>query len=152
MLLALVISPLTTHPFQDGAPFLLLTETPPTFGRSLCLFHILHRNCLLILSPSCFAVCGHHLSPRIAIVFSVLSSLPSSSMFRTSSFLSPPLTHPVPPCVFHILLLCESSSPFLCHTGTYFVATSSSRLLIYLFLFSGRSRSPTRDRNFSFLA
>ena len=32
-----------------------------------------HRNCLLILSPSCFAVCGHHLSPRIAIVFSLLS-------------------------------------------------------------------------------
>ena len=25
---------LTTHPFRDGAPFLLLIETPPTFGRS----------------------------------------------------------------------------------------------------------------------
>ena len=36
-------------------------ETPPTFGRSLRFFHKQHRNCLLILSPSCFATCGHHL-------------------------------------------------------------------------------------------
>ena len=40
LLLALVIRPLPTHPFRDGAPlFLLLIETPPTFGRSLRLFH-----------------------------------------------------------------------------------------------------------------
>ena len=64
----------------DGAPFLLLIETPPPFGHSLRFLHILHRNCLLILSPSRFAVCGHHLSPRIAIVFSLLTSLPNSSM------------------------------------------------------------------------
>ena len=38
---ALVIWPLTTHSFRDGAPFLLLTETPPTFGRSLRFFHVL---------------------------------------------------------------------------------------------------------------
>ena len=38
-------------------------------------FHILNMNCVLILSPSRFAVCGHHLSPRIAVVFSLLSSL-----------------------------------------------------------------------------
>ena len=31
-LLALVIGPLTTHPFRDGAPLLLLIETPRTFG------------------------------------------------------------------------------------------------------------------------
>ena len=38
LLLALVIRPLTTHPFQDGAPFLLLTETPSTlWGLSTCL-------------------------------------------------------------------------------------------------------------------
>ena len=30
------------HPFRDGAPFLLLIETPPTFGRSVRFFHILH--------------------------------------------------------------------------------------------------------------
>ena len=43
-LLALVILPLTTHPhpFRDGAPFLLLTETPPTLGRSLRLSLTLH--------------------------------------------------------------------------------------------------------------
>ena len=33
-LLALVMSPSTTHPFRDGAPFLLLIETPPTLRRS----------------------------------------------------------------------------------------------------------------------
>ena len=84
---AFVIWPLITHPFRDGAPFPLLIETPPTFGRSLRFFHILHRNCLLILSPSCFAVCGHHISPRIVIIFSPLSSLPNSSMSHTSNFL-----------------------------------------------------------------
>ena len=35
LLLALVIRQLTTHPFGDGSPFLLLIETPPTFGRPL---------------------------------------------------------------------------------------------------------------------
>ena len=58
--------------FWRRSAVLLLIETPPTFGRSLRFFHILHRNCLLILSPSCFAVCGHHLSPKIALVFSLL--------------------------------------------------------------------------------
>ena len=46
LLLALVISPSTTHPFRDGAPFLLLIETPPTFGRSLRFFHRLHTTLL----------------------------------------------------------------------------------------------------------
>ena len=87
LLLALVISSLTTHPFRDGAPFLLLVQTRTTFGRSLLFFHILHRNCSLTLSPACFAVCGHHLSPRIAIVFSLLSNLPNSCMSHTSIFL-----------------------------------------------------------------
>ena len=42
----------------------------------------------LILSPSCFAVCGHHLSPRIGIAVSLRSSVPNyfstshSSIFR----------------------------------------------------------------------
>ena len=39
-----------TRPVRDGAPPLLLIETPPTFGRSLRLFpHILHENVLLTL-------------------------------------------------------------------------------------------------------
>ena len=58
LLLALVCSPLTTHPFRDGAPFLLRIETPPTFARSLRFFHILHINCSLILSPPFLAFCG----------------------------------------------------------------------------------------------
>ena len=62
-MLDLVIGQLTTHLFRDGAPFLLLIETPPTFGRSLRRFHILHGFFSLILSPSCFAACAHHLSP-----------------------------------------------------------------------------------------
>ena len=38
----------------------------------------------------------------------------------------------------------------LCHTGTYCASTSSSsRLLLYLFLVSGRPRSPTRNRFFA---
>ena len=74
------------HPFRDGAPFLLLIETPPTFGCSVRFFHILHKKCLLILFPSCFAVCGHHVSPRIAIVFSLLPGLPNVSTSHSSNF------------------------------------------------------------------
>ena len=96
---------------------MLLTETPPIFGRSICFFHILHRNCLLFLSPFCFAVCGHHISPRIAIVFSLLSSLPNSSMSHTSNFLISSNASRSS-LKFHILLLCESYS-LLCHMGTY---------------------------------
>ena len=56
LLLALVIWPLTKRPFRDGAPFLPLIETPPTFGRSLRRFHVLHTLvlCLLVLSPFLF--------------------------------------------------------------------------------------------------
>ena len=107
LLLALVIWPLTTHPFRDGVPFLLLIETPPTVRRPLRCFHILHGNFLLILSPSCFAACGRHLSPRVTICFSLLSGAPHSAMSHPSISLfplSPLLTHPNPPCTFHILL------------------------------------------------
>ena len=44
LLLALVIKPLTTHPFRDGVQLLLPIGTPPTFGRSLRFFHVSHRN------------------------------------------------------------------------------------------------------------
>ena len=107
LLLALVIWPLTTHPFRGGASFIPLIETLPTFRSSLRFFRLLRRKYLLIFSPSCFAVCGHHLSHRIAIVFSLLSSVPNFSMSHSSIFVIPPPTHPVPPCVFHLLPLCE---------------------------------------------
>ena len=111
MLLALIISPLTTHPFRNGAPFLILIETPPTYERSLRSFHVLHRNCLRVLSASCFAACGHHLSPRIAVVFPLLSSLQNSSTYVRLTSSPPPLTHPVTPYIFHMLLLFESVVP-----------------------------------------
>ena len=61
-------------PFEaEGAPFPLLIGTPPTVGRSLRCFHELRGNILLISSPSCFAACGHHLFPRMAVVCSLLS-------------------------------------------------------------------------------
>ena len=46
------------------------------FQLYMCDDHSTYRsqNLSSILSPSCFAVCGHHLSPRIAIAFSLLSS------------------------------------------------------------------------------
>ena len=146
LLLALVIGPLITHLFRDGAPFLLLIETPLTFGHSLCFFHQLHRNCLLIQSPSCFAVCGHHLSPRIAIVFSLLSRLPNSSMSHTSNFLISSNASRSSLYISHSptmrVLLC-----IVVQHGHIFIATpSSSGRLVYLvnlFLLSGRSRSPT---------
>ena len=50
--------PWTTHPFRDGASFLLLTETPPTFGRSLRFFHVTYFSYTFLdyLILSCFAV------------------------------------------------------------------------------------------------
>ena len=54
----------TTNALRDGAPFLLLIETPPTFGRSERFFDILHENQMFTLSHFSLAVCGHHLSPR----------------------------------------------------------------------------------------
>ena len=81
-----------------------------TFGRSLRFFHMLHINLLLILSPSCFAVCGHHLSTRIAIALSLLSSVPYFSVPHSSIFLISSLAHRVPPCIFHTFPLCEFCS------------------------------------------
>ena len=54
-----------------------------------------------ICIPYCSSAFDHHLFPRIAIVFSVLvyQTLPCYIRLISSS---PPLTHPVPPCSFHI--------------------------------------------------
>ena len=43
-----------------------------TFGRYII---NLNYNSLLFKSPSCLAVCGHHLSLRIATVFSLLATI-----------------------------------------------------------------------------
>ena len=96
---------MNTHPFRGGAPFPLLTETPPTFGRPLRIFHMLLRKFSIILSPSCFAVCGHKLSSRITIVFSryYLVYQTSPCHIRQCSP-SPLLAHPASPGIFHILV------------------------------------------------
>lgn len=41
LLLALVVLPLSTHPFPVGAPFLLLTGTPPLFGWEVTIFSLI---------------------------------------------------------------------------------------------------------------
>ena len=71
---ALVIWPLPTHPFWDGLPFLLLLETHATFLGARCVsFFLIFHNIVfsLILPPFSSAVCGHHLSPRTAILVSL---------------------------------------------------------------------------------
>ena len=99
-----------------------------------------------MLSPSCFAVCGHHLSLRIKSIFSLLSSVPYFSMLHSS--IASSVTHPVAPCTFHIVPLCEFS--------LYYFATKAHLRIFFLLLpttgiplLSGRSRSPTRNRSFS---
>ena len=122
LLLALVVRPLATHhPFRDGAPSPLLIETPPTFGRSLRFSHVLHRKGLLILSPSCFAVCGHHLSPRIAIVFSLLSSLPNSSMRQPSNSLA-------------FSSNASRSSLYISHSTFYYCCATRAHMCIHVLL------------------
>ena len=91
LLLALVVRRLTT-PFRDETPFLLLLiiQQPPAFrfGRSLRFFHA--HIYILTPSPSCFAFCGRRRSPRIAIVFWLLSGVLS---FIRTSFVYLPRLH-----------------------------------------------------------
>ena len=103
---------------------------------------------LLVLCTSCFAACGHHLSPRISIVFSVLLYQTSPCHILQFS-VCPSQKHPVPPRAFHILPLCELYSIGLAQRHICASTCSSSRLLVYLVFFSGRSRSPTQNRSFS---
>ena len=123
------------------------------FGAHYVFFPMYYRDtfCFRILSPACFAVCGHHVSRRIAIFFVTLSSAPSFSVSHSSiSF----LTHPVSRCTFHILPLCKFYSIAL-PQGHVCASSSSSRLLAYfvcLFLLYGRSRSSTRNSIFSVFA
>ena len=71
---ALVIGPLTTRLVLDGAPFLLQIETPPTVGRSLRFFRApgITLKQMLNYPFFWFSAWVHHLSFRIAIVFSLL--------------------------------------------------------------------------------
>ena len=64
-----------------------------------------------------------------------------------------PLPHPVLPCTIHILPLCKlyshTTGMVLPQGHTCASTSSSSRLLVHLFLLSGGSRSPTRFRSSS---
>ena len=88
MLLALVTSTLTTHPFPDGASFLLLIETPPTFGRSLrfsiCYMETLCLSYLLSVSPSVATIYLVGSFSRYHLVYQT-SPMSHSSIFLISS-------------------------------------------------------------------
>ena len=104
---------------------------------------------MLSLPPSCFAVCGHHLSPRIAIVLSLLSSVPNLSTSHSSICLTSNtprsslyISHSYSSTMFVLL-------SFALPQGHICASSSSSRLLVYdLCVLSGRSRSPTRNCSF----
>ena len=163
LLLAVVIWPLTTlttHPFKRST---VSTENSDTaniyalFTLFLRFFYILHKHsqlecififynkhCLLTLCPSCFFVSGHNLSLRIAIVYS-LPSLSTNLLHVTSVRLSHPLLEYIPGfLVYFTFPYCESYFVLLYHTSKYFCASmsSSSWLVVYLFVLSVRSRSP----------
>ena len=87
-------------------------------------FYTLHRNLLHILSPSCFAVCGHHLSSSIATVFSLLPNASNDLCHLNLLPALPPLACLVPPYKVHILPLYVFYSLLLCHKG------KSMRLLL----------------------
>ena len=106
-----------------------------------------------LLLPSCFAVCGHHLTPRIPTVLLLRSSLQNSSMSHSSILLISSSDASRPSLyISRSPTMCVLLSAFVPHGHICASMSSSSRLLVYLFLVSGRSRSPTRNRSFSFFA
>lgn len=73
LLHAFAIGPLTTHPVREGAPFLILAETSPTFGcsqyvSSIPVYYTQFFD-VYVLYLSSVAECGRHPSPRIAVIF-----------------------------------------------------------------------------------
>ena len=131
MFLAIDIRPLTTHPFRDVAPFLLLRDAPPTFGRSKCfsIFSMETRDPSYprLVSPAVF---GHHKSPRIAIVLSLLSSAPEFSMEHSSIFLNSSYT----PCFS--LYISYSPTTDLYASSTLYCFAMRAYPCIFAFLLS----------------
>ena len=128
-------------------------NTAPTFNRGtsnvwahvFSAYYILVDCFWLILSPSCSTVCAHHLSPTIAIVFSLFSSVPK--LVHATLIYFPHLsTHPVPPCTFHILPLCVFCLRFPCNKGPSVHLLPHPPNYWYTFC---RSRPLTRNRSFS---
>ena len=80
--------------FRDGAPFLLLIETPLTFGRSFCFFHILHIEAVCLsyprpVSPSAVMatmyLLGQRSFSRYSLVYQTLPCMSHTSNFLISS-------------------------------------------------------------------
>ena len=94
LFLALVIWPLTTRPYRDGAPSLPSLETLPTLwalGRFLPCISVYNNISLHFV----LSVCGH-LSARIATVFSLLPDVPNLSISHPSILLISSMD-----CTFH---------------------------------------------------
>ena len=93
---------------------------------------------MLILSLSCFAACGYHLSPRIAIVFSLLSSVSNSSKSNSSASLisssstSRVLVHFTFSYYVGSTLDCVATRAYLCIYSLLLPA-----ILVYLFFLAG---------------
>ena len=115
-----------TYSSRDGAPFLLLIKPLQCLGAQY-VFSLLYHFEMFISSSSCFAICGHHLSPRVAMVFLLLSRVPNLSICQIRLFSSsPPPTHPI---LFHYV----TSSVFCCarkEAGGVHLTHSLSRIFI----------------------
>ena len=101
-------------------------STVPTPNRDTCNILRAHHDfyiyyietvCLSYLIPvSLFVATIYLLGWRY---FSRYSLVYQSPLCYICLFSPSPLTRPLPPCLFRILLLCEYHSVVLCHTGTY---------------------------------
>ena len=156
MLVSLAIWPLTTCPFRAGAAFLLLTETPSTFGCSLRFFHIRYLETVSLsyphpVSPSeaTTYLLGYRSFSRYSLVY---QTLPCHISLISSS---PPLTHPVAPCIYFTFSHYLSPTLHCCATRAHMcihaLLLPTTGIPWYLFL-AGRSRSPTRNRSLIFFA
>ena len=120
--------------------------------------------CLHVLFPSCLAVCGHRLPPRIAIAFSLLSKVPKFSTSRPSIFLVSSsntflsLYSPRSPTGFYFRLRCHKGSSLRLvpppsdywYTPFFFLASPGP---LHENAVSAFSRSPLdRANTFSFLS
>ena len=97
---------------------------------------------LLIVSRSCFALCGHHLSPRIVIVFSLLKLWCTEFLHVTFVYFPHLLTHPVLLLVHFTFSQVWVLLSFALPQGHICASSSSSRLRILVYevsLVSGRS-------------
>ena len=100
------------------------------------------------VSPSCFVVCGHHLSRTVATVFSLF--IWCTNFLRITFVCLLHLLQHIPFLVLHFTF-----SNYV--TTTLYDFASRVHLCIFfllpiidnLFFFSGRSRSPTRNSSFS---